>query len=341
MAVEIQIMIPQYGELNRIYSDFIISHTFSFDKQKFITDFYKQYNDTKAFEAAILELVLDKQKEKYTLILNSLRTEIEKNILIYEKHPLFDDEIISRVCYNFADRYDADIKAQLEVTQKLSKPLNEAYNRYDSIGYRVHTAAEEKQAEKEYERCKAEYEKEKEELDRLYELERQARKESLQYIENCCGDIYKLSFHFMEILAKYIPVEKDKPDEPSKQEKQQDAPKEQSEYFNTELLSLIHKACVGEQFEDISTQDFYANMNLSSCKKELKIKAREKIRVCYLIFLMSEKLSKQYRDEWRDKILKLLDIDESYYRSKYKEPVSDFPSDSNQKFAKEMESIFR
>lgn len=72
MAVEIQIMIPQYGELNRIYSDFIISHTFSFDKQKFITDFYKQYNDTTAFEAAILELVLDKHKEQYTLILNSL-----------------------------------------------------------------------------------------------------------------------------------------------------------------------------------------------------------------------------------------------------------------------------
>ena len=70
---------------------------------------------------------------------------------------------------------------------------------------------------------------------------------------------------------------------------------------------------------------------------------RNTLCVCllYLIFLMSEKLSKQYRDEWRDKILKLLDIDESYYRSKYKEPVSDFPSDSNQKFAKEMESIFR
>lgn len=55
MAGEIQIMIPQYGELNRIYSDFIISHAFSFERQKFITDFYKQYNDTKAFEADILE----------------------------------------------------------------------------------------------------------------------------------------------------------------------------------------------------------------------------------------------------------------------------------------------
>lgn len=133
MAGEIQIMIPQYGELNRIYNDFLISHTFSFDRQKFITDFYKQYNNTKAFEAAILELVLDKPKEQYTLVLNSLRTEIEKNILIYEKHPLFDNEVISRVCYNFAGRYDADIKAQLEVTQKLSKPLNEAYNRYGYI----------------------------------------------------------------------------------------------------------------------------------------------------------------------------------------------------------------
>lgn len=38
MAGEIQIMIPQYGELNRIYSDFIFSHAFSFERQKFITD---------------------------------------------------------------------------------------------------------------------------------------------------------------------------------------------------------------------------------------------------------------------------------------------------------------
>ena len=133
-------MIPQYGELNRIYSDFIVSHTFSFDKQKFITNFYKQYNDTKAFEAAILELVLDKQKEQYTLILDSLRAEIEKNMMLYEKYPLLDDEIISRVCYHFADRYNIDIEEQLEVTQKLNKPLNEAYNRYDSIDYREHTA---------------------------------------------------------------------------------------------------------------------------------------------------------------------------------------------------------
>ena len=107
------------------------------------------------------------------------------------------------------------------------------------------------------------------------------------------------------------------------------------------LLSLIHEVCVGEQFEEISAPDFYANMNLQPCNCKLKTKPREKIRVCYLIFLMSEKLPKQDRDKWKTGILELLDIDDSYYKSKYKEPVSDFPSDSNQNFAKEMEQIFR
>ena len=89
MAGEINKLIPLYGELNRIYSDFIVNRAFSFDKQKFITDFYRKYNDTKTFESAILELVLDKHKEQYTLILNSLKIEIEKNIRSYETRPSF------------------------------------------------------------------------------------------------------------------------------------------------------------------------------------------------------------------------------------------------------------
>lgn len=344
MAGEINKLIPLYGELNRIYSDFIANHTFSFDKQKFITDFYRQHNDTKTFEAAILELVLDKQKEQYTLILNSLKIEIEKNIRAYETRPLSDDTV-KRVCFQYIDRHNSAIKDQLEITTKLHEPLNDAYHKYDFIGFREHTDEEEILAEKEYERCKAEYDKEKKKLDKLYELQKQDRKEAFQYIENLSGDVYRLSLLFMEILKKYLPddVEVKRQDESVKQNEQeeiQNTPEGQHEYFDKKSLSSIHETCVGEQFEAITISDFYANINLHPCKNRLKIKAREKIRVCYLIFLMSEKLSKQYRDEWRDKILKLLDIEESYYRSKYKEPVSDFPSDSNQKFAKEMESIF-
>ena len=40
-------LIPQYGELNRICKDWIVSHTFSFEKQKFIVDFYSEWSDIK------------------------------------------------------------------------------------------------------------------------------------------------------------------------------------------------------------------------------------------------------------------------------------------------------
>lgn len=339
MAGKIQTMIPKYGELNRIYRDYIDNYAFSFDRQKFISDFYQEYNDMKSFEAAILELVLDKQKEQYTLILNSLKTEIEKSIQAYEIRPL-SDRAIERACYQHMERYSQEIEAQLDVTRSLSKPLNEANNRYDSIGYREHTAEEEKQAEKEYERCKAEYDREKAKLNKLYDQQKAARTEVFQYMKNCCADIYRQSCLFLDILKKYIPdgKQENKSSEPISQ---QETTEEQQEYFSMKLLSLIHEVCIGEQFEEISAPDFYANMNLHPCNCKLKIKPREKIRVCYLIFLMSEKLSKQDRDKWKDRILKLLDIDDSYYKSKYKEPVSDFPSDSNQNFAKEMEHIFR
>lgn len=339
MAGKIQTMIPQYGELNRIYRDYIDNYAFSFDRQKFISDFYQEYNDMKAFEAAILELVLDRQKEQYILILNSLKIEIEKSIQAYEIRPL-SDRAIERACYQHMERHSQEIEAQLDVTRSLSKPLNEANNRYDSIGYREHTAEEEKQAEKEYERCKAEYDREKAKLNKLYDQQKATRTEAFQYMKNCCADIYRQSCLFLDILKKYIPdgKQENKSSEPISQ---QETTEEQQEYFSMKLLSLIHEVCEGEQFEEISAPDFYANMNLHPCNCKLKIKPREKIRVCYLIFLMSEKLSKQDRDKWKDRILKLLDIDDSYYKSKYKEPVSDFPSDNNQNFAKEMEHIFR
>ena len=191
-------------------------------------------------------------------------------------------------------------------------------------------------------------------------------------MKNRCADIYRQSCLFLDILKKYIPDGK-RQDEPGKPVSQQETTTERHEYFSMKLLSLIHEVCVGEQFEEISAPDFYANMNLQfeeisapdfyanmnlhPCNCKLKTKPREKIRVCYLIFLMGEKLSKQDRDKWKAGILKLLDIDDCYYKSKYKEPVSDFPSDSNQNkykepvsdfpsdsnqnFAKEMEHIFR
>ena len=113
------------------------------------------------------------------------------------------------MCFHYADRHNSAIKDQLEITTKLHEPLNDAYHRYDFIGFREHTDEEEIQAEKEYERCKAEYDKEKKELDKLYELQKQDRKEAFQYIENLSGNVYRLSLLFMEVLKKYLPNDRE------------------------------------------------------------------------------------------------------------------------------------
>ena len=184
-------------------------------------------------------------------------------------------------------------------------------------------------------------------LTELYDLQKQTREKALQYAESRFNEIYRLGCHLKETLAKYVFDETNEPEEPAKQEP--NAPNiqeevlgtKQTEYFNMELLSLIHVTCVGEQFENISEHNFYTCMNLLPSDTKPQIRPREKIRTCYLIFLMSEKLPKQDRENWKRNILKILDIEESYYKSKYKEPVSDFPSDSNRKFAKEMDGIFR
>ena len=142
----------------------------------------------------------------------------------------------------------------------------------------------------------------------------------------------------MAILEKYLTDQKKKEGE---EKEAATTPTSQPAYFPMKLLSAVYERCNGEQFEAVSELDFYASMNLQPCEGKLIIRPREKARVCYLIFLMGETLHKPDREKWRKDIMNLLGIDDTYYKSKYKEPVSDFPSDSNQIFAKEMRSIFR
>lgn len=136
MQKTITTLIPQYGELNRICKDWIVSHTFSFEKQKFIVDFYSEWSDIKAFEQAILELVLHTPPEPCTLLLKSLKKEVKEYTRLYESYRLPNDEVIMRVCNQYADSYKEAIKEEMEEVNRLRKPMNEANNRYDSIGYR-------------------------------------------------------------------------------------------------------------------------------------------------------------------------------------------------------------
>lgn len=83
----------------------------------------------------------------------------------------------------------------------------------------------------------------------------------------------------------------------------------------------------------MANKDFYAVLNLQSSTTLLKILPREKGHICYLVYLLSEQLPKPKHKDWRNAILGQLDISLAFYSPKYKEPVSNFPSEANWKFA--------
>lgn len=339
MDERITSMIPRYGKLNKIYTEIMSGGSFSFEKQQFISGFYREYGDTQTFETALISLILEMDATHYSVLLNSLKREIENNISTYNTCKEFFDRLdTGYVCRQHESRFDWGIDRQMKVTNEYYRELMEANGSLEAVGFREHDRQEEELLERRYERCKREYDKEKARLDELYKQKEQAKREALQCLKNHCGDICRLSGSLLAILEKYLTDQKKKEGEEKEAVTAQTTP---PTYFPMKLLSAVYEKCNGEQFEAVSELDFYANMNLQPYESRLKIRPREKARVCYLIFLMGETLPKLDREKWKEDIMNLLGIDDTYYKSKYKEPVSDFPSDSNQEFAKEMRSIFR
>ena len=339
MDERITSMIPRYGKLNKIYTEIMSGGSFSFEKQQFISGFYREYGDTQTFETALISLILEMDATHYSVLLNSLKREIENNISTYNTCKEFFDRLdTGYVCRQHESRFDWGIDRQMKVTNEYYRELMEANGSLEAVGFREHDRQEEELLERRYERCKREYDKEKARLDELYKQKEQAKREALQCLKNHCGDICRLSGSLLAILEKYLTDQKKKEGEEKEAVTAQTTP---PTYFPMKLLSAVYEKCNGEQFEAVSELDFYANMNLQPYESRLKIRPREKARVCYLIFLMSETLPKPDREKWKEDIMNLLGIDDAYYKSKYKEPVSDFPSDSNREFAREMRSVFR
>ena len=64
------------------------------------------------------------------------------------------------------------------------------------------------------------------------------------------------------------------------------------------LLASVHELCNGRQFEDMAAIDFFHALNLHQASKPLEVCKNEKVRVCYLIHQLSEKIDKGTRSDW-------------------------------------------
>lgn len=66
-----------------MYTGIMSGGSFSFEKQQFISDFYREYGDTQTFETALISLMLEADTAHFSVLLNSLKREIESNISTY------------------------------------------------------------------------------------------------------------------------------------------------------------------------------------------------------------------------------------------------------------------
>ena len=134
----------------------------------------------------------------------------------------------------------------------------------------------------EYERCKDEYEEKKNKLTELYDLQKQTREKpcnmqkavSVKSIgwaatSRDIGEICNIWWNKRE-AGRASRTRTNAPQHTGRSAEN----RKQTEYFNMELLSLIHVTYVGEQFENIS--DMISTMNLLPSDTKPQIRPRKK-----------------------------------------------------------------
>lgn len=325
--MQIADILPRYTRLNTIISEVSNKHSIEFRQQQFVADFHTQFDNVQLFETMLIDLTMQTELERYKTLIESLSTEIQNNIrLILSNKNALKNLNIEKACDNFVNQYEDQIGDQLHNTQKRWKELSEINNSLDMIGFRAHSEIEEKRLWEKHEALTEKYNEEKALLNDLYEKQNVARKTAEKYQDNYFPKILTLSQKLSEIVQKYIPKTIHSLPE--------------GIFFDMKTASEIHKICNNTIFENLSETDFYTAINLLASDKILKLKQGEKTRVCFLVYKMYENIKSGNKTEWRTSILQHLEIDESYYKSKYKEPISEVPSRKSEQFAREIKELF-
>lgn len=325
--MQITDILPQYTQLNRIISEVSNRHSIEFSEQQFVADFHTQFDNIQSFEAMLIDLTMNTDPERHKTLIESLSVEIQNNIrLISSNKSVLENLNIEKTCDNFANQYETQISNQLHNTQAVWKELSEVNNSLDAIGFRQHTEQEEKRLWEKHKTLTEKYNAEKVILSELYEKQEFAIKTAKKYQDNYFPKILSLSHKLNEIIQKYV------------SKATQNLP--EGAFFDMATSSNIHRICNNTIFENLSETDFYTAINLLATDKILKLKQGEKTRVCFLIYKMYENIKSGNKTEWRTSILQQLEIDESYYKSKYKEPISEVPSRKSEQFARKIKELF-
>lgn len=328
-------IIPKVGSVSRIFANIVAGRGVSKENVNTLVEFRDTMPNGAMIEQEIVSAVLNLPHEKLSLMLNSLSFGL-KNVLDTYKtyHILLDDMKLSQLWDYDLQSVECRLQEQLYKLREIDKDLIEASNSYEMTPFNGMSPSEISVLERRYYRLKAEYDKEKVRLDAINE----ERKTIINMMSNIGNDIFeRISLKCNELLAvveNYVD---------SDSQKEQDAKKEEPEaisYFPLSLIADIYEVCNGEQFSEADSIEFFHAINLHPNSHPIQINNGEKVRVCYLINRLADTLESPKREQWLNGILANLDVKMSFYRSKYRQPVGDMPSESNKAFADALREIF-
>ncbi|MBD5359050.1 MAG: hypothetical protein HDR88_19005 [Bacteroides sp.] len=328
---EISQFIPELSSVCKIYSGIISGSGIACEDALTLVAFINSFPSVHNVEAVIMDLVLKVPTERMEIVLKSLHTDLDRIVTLYKDNSIYYDRRDLRFLWDKPLSYaDKDIDAQQKKTQAASDELKEASNSYEMTPFNGMSKDEAAVLERRVDKLTAEYQKEKAKLQNFYAKRKRLEEERWSVPIDIFKLIYLKCHDLLPIVEKYYnkPVEKNK---------------EQSErtdlYLSISLLASVHELCNGRQFEDMAAIDFFHAFNLHQTSKDLEVCKNEKVRVCYLIHQLSKKVDKGTRSEWIGAMLRNTGIEQEYYHSKYREPISDPPSKKNKEFVEALKEI--
>lgn len=127
---------------------------------------------------------------------------------------------------------------------------------------------------------------------------------------------------------------------PAKQTKTKSCRQWEEELFPMILVSELYEICA-IIFDGPTETQFHSSLNLHGKHEPLKIKPKQKIKVCYLISKLYDIVPEKHKVAWREDILLHFGIDSSYYESKYSHPRGSDASRSSMAFADDIDEIIK
>ena len=328
---EISQFIPELSSVCKIYSGLISGSGIACEDALTLAAFIDTFPSVHDVESGIMDLVLKAPTERMEIVLKSLHSDLDRIVSLYKDNSMYYDRMDLRLLWHTPLSYvREDIETQHKKTQEASDELKEASNSYEMTPFNGMSKDEAAVLERRVDKLTAEYQKEKAKLQNLYAKRKSLEEERWSVPTDIFKLIYQKCHGLLPVVEKYYtkPVEKNK---------------EQSErtdlYLSMLLLASVHELCNGRQFVDMAAIDFFHALNLHQTSKPLEVCKNEKVRVCYLINQLSEKIDKDKRSEWIGVMLRNTGIEPDYYRSKYREPINDLPSKKNKEFADALKEI--